>query len=361
MGLSDAVIPVLPELAAANNGSNGAFASSLLFSGYFIGALLTMLPFGILADRYDHLRFIVLSVLLTLVSGMFLAISDNLYILIVARFMEGSACGAFFPAAYAMLSEYVNKNRYIGELNFLLNAGLALGVAIAGYLTQWFIRGGIFLFTGLAGILFLIGLLMLRSQPNIVRIKSKEPFTTSVISEIRKFRFILFNKNYISIWITTFLLFGISGVLMAFYPDFSKDFLSKTELGVTIGLLYVSSMITNIVVGRANINYREMIKYGIIIASLGTLISIKYPLIGFTLIGVGTGAGMIGLPIAVTHMNIKKGVAMGFFNTSTYAGLGIMPILLGFFLNTLGFQLLFAISALILFLSIFFKDGLKSE
>lgn len=361
MGLSDSVIPVLPELAAAHNGSSGAFASSLLFSGYFIGALITMLPFGILADRYDHLKFIVLSILLTFISGTFLAVSDNLYLLIIARFMEGSACGAFFPAAYAILSDYANKNRYIGEFNFLLNAGLALGVAIAGYLTQWFIRGGIFLFTGLAGALFLTGIVMLRSQKTTIEIKSEVSHIPSRISEIQQLKSILLNKNYTSIWVTAFLLFGITGVIIAFYPDFSKDFLSKTELGVSIALLYISSMVTNIIVGRANIKYREMIKYGIIVASLGTLISIKYPLSGFALIGIGSGAGMIGLPIAVSHMNIKKGVAMGFFNTCTYAGLGIMPIIFGLFLNILGFQLIFSISALVLFLSIFLKDGLKSE
>ena len=120
-------------------------------------------------------------------------------------------------------------------------------------------------------------------------------------------------------------------------------------------------MITNIIVGRTNIKYMEMIKYGIVVAAIGTAISIKYPLIGFTLIGMGSGAGMIGLPIAVSHMNIKKGLAMGFFNTCTYAGLGMMPIFFGLFLNTLGFQLIFSISALVLFLSTFLKDGLKAN
>ena len=48
-GLSNAVIPILPELAG--EGSTSPAVSSLLYSGYFIGALLTLLHFGILADR----------------------------------------------------------------------------------------------------------------------------------------------------------------------------------------------------------------------------------------------------------------------------------------------------------------------
>jgi MFS family permease len=361
MGLSDSVIPVLPELAAAHRSSSSAFASSLLFSGYFIGALITMIPFGILADRYDHMKFIVLSVLLTFISGLFLAVTDNLYLLIIARFLEGSACGAFFPAAYAMLSDYVDKNRYIGEFNFLLNAGLALGVGIAGYLAQWFIKGGIFLFTALAGVLFLVSILSLKHHNNTVIIKNVAHFKLSDKSGFQQLKSVFSDRNYTSTWITAFLLFGITGVIIAFYPDYSKSFLSKTELGIAIALLYVCSMITNIIVGRIDIKYRDMIKYGIIVASLGTLVAIKYPLSGFALIGIGSGAGMIGLPIAVSHMNIKKGFAMGFFNTCTYAGLGMMPIFFGLFLDSFGFVSIFSISALVLFLSVFLKDGLKSE
>lgn len=39
MGLSNAVIPILPELANLSNNSSGGFALSLLFSAYFLGAL----------------------------------------------------------------------------------------------------------------------------------------------------------------------------------------------------------------------------------------------------------------------------------------------------------------------------------
>ena len=202
MGLSNAVIPVLPELAAANHSTYGTLASSLLFSSYFIGALLTMLPFGFLADVYDYLKFIVLAIILTFVAGAVLIVSNNLYLLIIARFLEGSACGAFFPAAYAMLSEYKEKNRYIGELNFLLNAGLALGVAISGYLAQWSIRGGIFLFTIMAGILTLSGIFGTPVLERQKRIKQETSFRE--MPKTGKLISMFFHKNYTSIWVIAF-------------------------------------------------------------------------------------------------------------------------------------------------------------
>jgi len=136
MGLSNAVIPILPELAARDHGSVGAFASSLLFSAYFLGALATMLPFGILSDRFGSLRFIGLGILLTAGSGLTMLLSENLWVLLFARFVEGLACGAFFPAAFSTLSEYRNPKRYMGEFTFLLNAGLAAGTLSSGLLAE---------------------------------------------------------------------------------------------------------------------------------------------------------------------------------------------------------------------------------
>jgi Arabinose efflux permease len=118
MGLSNAIIPILPELANLSNSFSGGFTSSLLFSAYFIGDMGTMLPFGIFTDRFGNSKFIGLGIILTAISGLIIMYSGNLWILLIARFMEGSACGAFFPAAFAVLSKLRNLARYIGELTF---------------------------------------------------------------------------------------------------------------------------------------------------------------------------------------------------------------------------------------------------
>jgi MFS family permease len=361
MGLSNAVIPVLPEIAASGEGGAGVLASGLLFSGYFIGALVMMMPFGLLSDRYDGTRLIVFSILLTLVSGIVLLVSENLVVLVLARLAEGIACGAFFPVAYAMLSEYKERSRYIGEFNFLLNAGLALGVALAGYLAHWYIKGGIFIFTLMAIPFLMIGVMILkqgnRNYERDQKVRVKEPETPGVRTIAGHFT----NAKYSRIWLISFLLFGISGVLIAFYPDYSQDILSKTELGLSIAAMYVSAMIANIAVGRMNLHYNQMIRAGVAIAATGTLISIAYPLPGFALIGAGSGTGMVGLPLAVANMKIQRGLAMGIFNTCIYAGIGLMPVFAGVFLGILGFEAIFAACAIVLLLSLLARDRLKSE
>ena len=153
MGLSNAVIPILPELADLSNRYSGGFASSMLFSAYFLGALGTMLPFGILADRLGSLKFIGLGIILTAISGLIILLSENLWILLIARLIEGFACGAFLPAAFTVLSKLRNPGRYIGEFVFLFNAGLAAGAFLSGMLADTYLKGAIVIFTVFAFLL----------------------------------------------------------------------------------------------------------------------------------------------------------------------------------------------------------------
>lgn len=361
MGLSNSVIPVLPEVAGSLV-SPGTIQYTLLFSGYFIGALLTMIPFGFMTDIYDNIKIITFSIVLTSFAGILLILGENIYLLITARLIEGIAAGAFFPPAYSLLAGFHKNKQYIGEFNFLLNAGLAVGVLSSGFLASWSVRGAIMLFTNLSIIVLSLGMFTLYSGNKTEkeqRTKNRRKMI-SPVSEILNVFSKLSDLHYMRIWITAFLLFGISGVLLAFYPEYSKNILTKPELGIAIAILYISSMATNLIVGRMNLHFKHMVTSGIVLAAAGVLISMSFPFIGFALLGIGSGTGMIGLPIAVSHMPFEKGLAMGVFNTYTYAGLAFMPIIAGLFVAQ-GYTTVFILSAVFMILSLFLKDGVKSE
>lgn len=360
MGLSDAVVPILPELAAANH-SNNPMISSLLFSTYFIAALITMIPFGILTDIYGNVRFIMLGILMTFISGYLILVTNNLWILIIARIIEGSACGAFFPAAFSMLSRYTKRNQYFGEFSFLLNAGLAVGVAISGALTTTGLKNGILLFTAISGILFIVAIPVWNKSKTEINnpglgINDKiEDTWIKIYTQLKDTFYTLFNGNYINIWILTFFVFGAPTVFVALYPDYSEDFLSKTKLGITIASLYVSAMITSFLIGRSGFKYNTMIKAGLIIISAGAILAINYPIPGFIIMGIGGGSGMVGLPIAVSHLNVNRGLSMGLLNTCTYAGLGLMPLFAGVLTPYLSFEWIFLLDGIIIGISVFMR------
>lgn len=355
MGLSDAAIPVLPELAASNPIYYGPIASSLLFSSYFLGALVTMLPFGILADRHGNIRFIFLGIFLTAISGIMILISNDLWILSIARFIEGSACGAFFPAAFSMLSEFKNRNRCMGEFNFLLNGGLASGVAISGLLATTSIKAGIFIFTIASSAVLVAALPKLMYSKSHITKHAHKKISGDILIEVKRTTSALFDSRFVNVWILSFILFGSTGVLVAFYPDYSANILAKTELGVAIAGLYVSAMITSLLVGRSLIRHNTMIRIGMGISAIGALLAIQHPMPGFIILGAGSGVAMVGLPLAATHMDTDRGLAMGLFNTCTYGGLALAPLIAGLFINSLGFVSIFLISGLILSASILLR------
>jgi MFS family permease len=298
--LSNAVIPILPELAGA--GSRDPFASNLLFSGYFIGALLALVPLGILADRVGNLKIIGFGMLLTAFSGTVISFSDSLWVLGIARFLEGVGCGAFFPAAFSMISEWKDSQRSFGEFNFLLNAGLAAGVFLSGTLAELGIKTAIGIFTLLAGLscsfllseageLLSSGIkekrLTFRSDKYPVinqqytslnqqssslnhqytsldqQRSSLNPQFTHLLFELRKYLKKLWEtvlkSNFGKIWGVSVLLYGTTGILTANYANYSAGFLTKPELGLAISASYLAAMFSSLVAGRLKVNSKSIV------------------------------------------------------------------------------------------------------
>lgn len=350
MGLSNAVIPILPELAnLSNSPSSGGFASSLLFSTYFLGALGTMLPFGILAGRFGNLKFIGLGIILTVISGLIIFLSENLWILLIARFIEGSACGAFFPAAFAVVSKLTNPARYIGEFTFLFNAGLAAGALLSGLLAGTFLKGAILIFTTIA---FLLTMYLLIRYKELVHPENKRKIGTLKSSNlfIKSYREIrrLLNYDNSGLWLSSFLLNGVIGVLVADYPDYSLGTITKAQLGISISSLYVCAMITSLFGGYFKVKEKTLIRTGIGFSALGALSAIKYPFLGFSSLGGGSGVATVGFALAVSRMNADRDLVMGLFNTTIYAGLSVVPIIAGLFTDFLSFEAVFIANGFIL-------------
>lgn len=362
MGLSNAVIPILPELAARYHSTYGEFASSLLFSGYFLGALATMLPFGILSDRFGNLRFIGLGIVFTVISGLIIFFSENLWALVISRFIEGAACGAFFPAAFSTLSRCKDPRRCLGEFTFFFNAGLAAGALFSGLLADIFLKGAVLIFT-LISLLSGIPLLYRRRELINPKKTGEKPGLISASDSLkahfkRSFREVkgLLSLRNSGIWLSSFLLNGAIGVLIAYYPDYSLGIISKAQLGSAIASLYVCAMITSFLIGRFSVREKIIIRIGLTFSVLGAFFAVKYPFLGFSSLGGGSGIAMVGFALAVARMDADRGLAMGLFNTTIYAGLSLLPIAAGLLTEVMSFEELFIINGCILAGTLLLKD-----
>lgn len=337
MGLSDAVIPILPELS-----NNVAMDQSMLFSAYFAGALVTMIPFGILADRYGPPPFIALSIALTVAAGLLIICFDTFSILVCARFMEGCACGAFFPAAVSILAEFENQRQYIGEFNFLLNLGLAMGVAIAAALKCYHLKAGILVFAVTALPALALSVSLARSPRSHLHSHSRAraPTTSAthnarIGQEITRILPIVFDARYLRIWATSFVLFGGTGVLVAYFPSFANSMqLTPFIQGLALSGVYLGTMATSLIGGRARIEEGRMIRMGALITGAGIMITVYHPF-GLTIMGAGSGFALVGLVNGVASLGSDRGMAMGVFNTFTYAGFALLPVVAAALLESL--------------------------
>jgi len=361
MGLSNSVIPILPELAARYHSTYGEFASSLLFSGYFMGALATMLPFGILSDRLGNLRLIGLGVIFTVISGLIIFFSENLWILIISRFIEGAACGAFFPAAYSTLSSCKDPGRCLGEFTFFTNAALASGALFSGIFADIFLKGAVLIFTFIA---LLSGIPLLYRLRELINPKKEENNDLLTGHDSLKAHFKhsfrevagLISRRNSGMWLSSFLLNGAVGVLIAYYPDYSLGILSKIQLGSAIASLYVCAMITSLLIGHFSVNEKTVIRIGLAFSVFGAFFAVKYPFLGFSSLGGGSGIAMVGFALAVARMDADRGLSMGLFNTTIYAGLSLLPIATGLLTEVLSLEKLFLANGFILAGTLLLKD-----
>ena len=67
MALSNAIVPVLPSFADSSS------LQGAIYSAYFLGAVLSTLPAGILSDRIGRIPLIRLGLIITVISGLLLS------------------------------------------------------------------------------------------------------------------------------------------------------------------------------------------------------------------------------------------------------------------------------------------------
>ena len=166
MALSNAIVPVLPLIAA------GPAVQGIIYSAYFLGALVSTLPTGLLCDRFGETFFIRSGLLLTVLSGIFLLMaSSSPFSLVIARVIEGIGAGLLVASALSWLNRQPDHQKMTGYFMALLNAGLVIGLIGGGGVAS--IVGvpdaGLMLFLILTAIPFLASLLPGGAKGSVLR------------------------------------------------------------------------------------------------------------------------------------------------------------------------------------------------
>ncbi|MDF2902716.1 MAG: putative transporter protein [Bacillus sp. (in: firmicutes)] len=139
-----------------------------LLAGLAVGAFGLMqaifqIPFGMLSDRYGNKRVMLSGLMLVIVGFIFGFLAQNIWILILARLLQGS--GAVIGVGYswvAGLSDHQNRTKLMSILGAFISAAAALAFAVGPLLREvmsvsWmFMAGAILLTLNVLYILFFL-------------------------------------------------------------------------------------------------------------------------------------------------------------------------------------------------------------
>ena len=144
------VLPVFSLLAQELEGATPLLIG-LAFGGYGLTQAVFQIPFGIWSDRIGRKPVIMAGLLLFVIGSLIAAFADNIYLMIVARLLQGA--GAISSAVFALIADLTRP-----EVRTRANAaiGASIGMAFGG---AFFIAPFLGGFAGLSGIFGLITLM----------------------------------------------------------------------------------------------------------------------------------------------------------------------------------------------------------
>jgi len=327
MALSNAIVPVLPAY------SRDASISGFIYAGYFCGAFLVTLPTGILTDRYGRIPFIRLGLLISLASGLFLAIATDPSPVVAGRFLEGLGSGLFVAAAMATINADPDHVRLSGWLMASQNAGLVAGLAVSGWLAASLRApaAGIGLFS-LILVIPATGSLLVHEQPH-------ENDTGNRAAR----SFVPLASEYRWLWYSTIVLIGITGVASSLYPEHAEaDF---GQAGFWLALMSIATIATVLACSRVTLEPVPAIRISAVLMAGGVVLLYFSPA-GFIILGAAAGAVMIAQMAYLAGSRKHQGTAMGLYSSFAYLGMAVLPAAAGLLASGLGFLAAYGATAL---------------
>jgi MFS family permease len=324
MALSNAIVPVLPAFG------EGPALQSLVYSAYFLGAFLTVIPAGLLADRVGRLPVIRAGLAVTVVSGLLIVVLRHPLLVLAGRGIEGVGAGLFIAAAMSWVNTRPDHEKTSGDFMASLNLGLVTGLLASGWIAEasGSERAGILTFTLLcllpAAIIILVG----ESPPRPLPEEGGRGIPV----------------GHLPLYLSAVVLVGVTGAVTALYPEFTGQ--SPSFLGVAIATMYLATVAGVMVASRLHLPPVRTIRASAILMA-GSLLLLPFSPAGFALIGAIAGFVMIAQMAYLAGTGLPQGAVMGFYNAATYAGMTLLPALAGVIAERAGFLPAFLAIALL--------------
>ncbi|MDN7013288.1 MFS transporter [Methanoculleus sp. FWC-SCC3] len=322
MALSNAVVPVLPDFA------EGAALQGVVYSAYFLGAFVAVLPAGLASDRIGSVPLIRTGLLLTLASGILILLFPSDLPLLIFRVVEGIGAGLFLSAALAWANSQPPAGQLSGYVMAALNLGLVVGLLATGWLDALFGShlAGIALFTALT--------VPAAAMSFIVRESERVGFA--------KADFVGIVRNYFWLFAAAVVLVGMTGAVAAVYPEYTGN--DSSVLALQLATINIATIIALLVTPRLALRPAPTIRAASLLMAVAVLAGYFTPY-AFPAIGALSGVFIVAALAFLAETRIEQGVMTGLFNTATYAGFTFLSALAGLVAGGTGFLAAFLLLA----------------
>jgi MFS family permease len=322
MALSNAIVPVLPRLAA------GSTAQGAIYAAYFFGAFLTTLPAGLLSDRFGKPPVIRSGIIITIFSGVLIATGDSVSMVLIGRCLEGLAAGIFVASSLSWVNSRQDHERLSGYFLASMNLGLVVGLIGTGWIVQrmGYPVAGVILFTVLAIIPAALSFAVRDELRGTAKQSGLLPFV----------------MRYRWLWYSSVILIGITGVVISLYPGFSGE--DPDLLAIQIAGMSIATIGAVLVASRLPFPPIPTIRAAAVSMAAGVIVCFVTPW-GFLLLGALAGIVQIAQMAVLAGNRGMQGTAMGLFAAMSYGGMALLPAIAGFLAEQAGFIMAFGVMA----------------
>lgn len=332
---------------------------SYILSSYVLAALFIRFFSGYLVDNFSRKKVYLLSFIAFVALFFGYTIATSIVFLFVLRIFHGLAWGVITTSSNTLAIDLLpskKRGEGIGYYGLMSTLAMSVGPICGMYIYENYPFSYIFYSALLFGTIGIICVIFIKDPNKHKAIQPGKRVSTPITLD----RFILIYA--IPLAFNVLLLEITYGALYTFGVMYGKEInilgASYMFLSIAFGI-GISRVFSGKLIDKGWINQVNLI--GILLISLGYLF-IAYPLFhwfyffGAFLIGVGFGISIPAFQTQFMNMTVpeKRGSANSTFFIAIDLGLGIGMVLSGTLVNKYGFQLLFALSAALCFLSVIY-------
>ncbi len=326
------------------------FLIGLTLGAYGLTQAILQIPFGVLSDRWDRKKAIVLGLLIFALGSVIAGLSDSIYGVLAGRLVQGA--GAISAAVIALLADLTREEQrtkamaVIGVgIGFIFMASMILGPIFE----VWVGVNGIFLLTAVASLLAIPVLLKITPEPKRM---SKAGGVSSIKAQLGK---VIRNSQLLQLDFGILVLHLILTSIFVVIPFVLVDLggLQKSEhwkIYSTVMVLGVIGMLPFMAVSHQREKTRGALQLAVgilCIAVLVMLLSVNDNwwglLIGLALFFVSFNTLEATLPSLISRVApiSSKGTATGVYNSTQFFGVFLGGAVSGGLSGLYGYEAVF--------------------